>query len=90
MIKALVSVDGQDRTGIIAAVTTELSRQNINILEISQTIMNGFFTMLMVVDLQNAKADFKATAEALSNVGKGMDVEISIRRMDIFEAMHRI
>ena len=90
MIKALVSVDGQDRTGIIAAVTTELSRQNINILEISQTIMNGFFTMLMVVDLQNAKADFKATAKALSNVGKGMDVEISIRRMDIFEAMHRI
>ncbi len=90
MIKALVSVGGMDRTGIIAAVAAELSQTNINILEISQTIMNGYFTMLMVVDLANAKMDFKDVADRLHEMGQGMQLEITIQRMDIFEAMHRI
>jgi len=88
--KALVSVTGQDRVGIIAKVSTTLCEQNINILEISQTILDGCFTMLMVVDLDGAKQSFQQVAQQLSTVGDDIGVAINIQRMDIFAAMHRI
>ena len=90
MQKALVSVTGQDKVGIIAKVSTSLCEQNINILEISQTILSGCFTMLMVVDLEGTQESFQQIAERLSEVGKQIGVMISIQRMDLFAAMHRI
>ena len=90
MQKALVSVTGQDRVGIIAKVSTALCEQNINILEISQTILDGCFTMLMVVDLDGAKQSFQQVAQLLTAIGDEIGVAINIQRMDIFAAMHRI
>ncbi|MEA4999105.1 MAG: ACT domain-containing protein [Candidatus Limiplasma sp.] len=90
MQKALVSVTGQDRVGIIAKVSTSLCEQNINILEISQTILDGCFTMLMVVDLEGAGENFQQVANNLALVGQEIGVMVNIQRMDIFAAMHRI
>ena len=90
MQKALVSVTGQDRVGIIAKVSTSLCEQNINILEISQTILSGCFTMLMVVDLEAATESFQQIAQRLSAIGESIGVMVTIQRMDIFAAMHRI
>lgn len=90
MTKALISVTGVDSTGIIAAVATKLSELNINILDITQTILGGYFTMLMVVDLDGAKMEFAAIDEALQPVRDEKKMAIHIQRMDIFDAMHRI
>ncbi|MBQ2953082.1 MAG: ACT domain-containing protein [Clostridia bacterium] len=90
MTKALISVTGQDTTGIIAAVATKLSDLNINILEISQTILSGCFTMMMVVDLDGAAMEFSAVDEALQPIREGKNLHIHMQRMDIFDAMHRI
>ena len=90
MQKALVSVTGQDRVGIIAKVSTSLCEQNINILEISQTILDGCFTMLMVVDMESAQESFQQVAQRLAEVGNAIGVVVNIQRMDLFAAMHRI
>ena len=83
MTKALISVTGQDTTGIIARVATKLSELNINILDITQTILSGCFTMMMVVDLD-------AVDEAFQPIREEMHLNIHLQRMDIFDAMHRI
>ena len=90
MTKALVSVTGSDATGIIAAVATKLSELNINILDISQTILGGYFTMLMVVDITGANKDFTGVTEDLQVVADRLGMLIHMQRMDIFDAMHRI
>ncbi len=90
MQKALVSVTGQDKVGIIAKVSTTLCEQNINITEISQTILDGCFTMLMVVDLSKAKGTFEQIAKMLADVGQEIGLVINIQRMELFAAMHRI
>lgn len=90
MTKALISVTGSDATGIIAAVATQLSELNINILDISQTILGGYFTMLMVVDIHNATEDFAGVSQKLQTVADRLSMLIHIQRMDIFDAMHRI
>ena len=90
MTKALVSVTGSDATGIIAAVATKLSEMNIKILDISQTILGGYFTMLMVVDIHNANQDFSGISSELQAVADRLNMLIHIQRMDIFDAMHRI
>ncbi len=90
MKKALISVSGADTTGIIARVATKLYEMNINILDISQTILSGCFTMMMVVDLEGADRDFSGVAEALQPIGDMLHMEIHLQRMDIFDAMHRI
>ena len=90
MTKALISVTGQDTTGIIAAVATKLSDLNINILEISQTILSGCFTMMMVVDLDGAGLEYAVIDEALDPIRKDKKLHIHMQRMDIFDAMHRI
>ena len=90
MTKALISVTGQDTTGIIARVATKLSDLNINILEISQTILSGCFTMMMVVDLDGAGMEYSAIDEALNPIRKEKNLHIHMQRMDIFDAMHRI
>ena len=88
--KALVSVTGVDKPGIIAKVSTALFEMNINVLEISQTILDGYFTMLMIVDITEASVPFSEAAEKLNEVGGEMGEAISIQRTDIFDAMHRI
>ncbi len=90
MKKALISVTGLDTTGIIARVATRLYELNINILEISQTIMSGYFTMMMIVDLSGATVDFEGISKALQPVRDEMKMAIHIQRMDIFDAMHRV
>ena len=90
MTKALISVTGQDTTGIIAAVATKLADLNVNILEISQTILSGCFTMMMVVDLDGAAMDFAVIDESLDPIRKEKNLHIHMQRMDIFDAMHRI
>ena len=90
MQKALISVTGQDRVGIIAKVSTTLCELNINILEISQTILDGCFTMLMVGDLAQAQESFQELGQRLTIVGEQIGVMVNIQRMELFAAMHRI
>ena len=90
MTKALISVTGLDTTGIIAGVATKLSEMNINILDISQTILDGYFTMMMIVDLDGSGLDFEEINRRLQPVREEMNMTIHMQRMDIFDAMHRI
>ena len=90
MNKALVSVTGVDKPGIIAKVSTALYEMNVNVLEISQTILDGYFTMLMIVDMTNASAAFAEVSQKLNETGEKMGEAVNIQRADIFDAMHRV
>lgn len=90
MIKALLSVTGLDTTGIIAKVATKLSEMNINILDISQTILSGYFTMMMIVDISGSNRDFSEINAELQQLRDEMKMEIHIQRTDIFDAMYNI
>ena len=90
MKKALVSVTGVDKPGIIAQVSTALYELNVNVLEISQTILDGYFTMLMIVDVTNASVSFADISARLNQVGDELGEAVNIQRADIFDAMHRI
>ena len=90
MKKAVVTVVGLDKVGITAKVCAVLAETSINILDISQTIVGGYFNMVMVVDITEAKDVFPATAEKLQAVGEELGLEIKIQHTDIFDAMHRI
>ena len=90
MKKALISVTGLDTTGIIARVATKLYEMNINILDITQTILGGYFTMMMVVDLDGANRSFEVINKELEPVRDELKMSIHMQRMDIFDAMHRI
>ena len=89
-MKAIVTVIGKDRVGIIAAVCIKLAEMNINVLDISQTIMQGNFTMIMAVDVSQATASFAEIRDALAELGKEMELSIRIQREEIFNAMHSI
>ena len=89
-MKAIVTVVGKDQVGIIAGVCNTLAAENINVLDISQTIMQGFFTMMMVVDLSACTTSFDKLGEALRQFGEGRGLSIRIQREDIFDAMHKI
>lgn len=90
MKKAVVTVLGLDKVGITAKVCAVLADTNINILDISQTIVGGYFNMVMVVDITEAKDTFAAAGEKLQAVADEMGLEIKIQHTDIFDAMHRI
>ena len=90
MTKALISVTGLDATGIIARIATRLYEMNINILDITQTILGGYFTMMMVVDLDGAEKSFEEINLELEPVREELKMSIHMQRMDIFDAMHRI
>lgn len=89
-MNAIVTVVGRDQVGIIAAICTLLAQCSVNILDITQTIMQGNFTMVMAVDLTNASVPLTELAEKLSGLGSRMDISIRIQREEIFNAMHRI
>ena len=89
-MNAIVTVIGKDRVGIIAAVCIKLAGLNINVLDISQTIMQGNFTMIMAVDVSQSTATFAEIRDALAELGREMEISIRIQREEIFNAMHSI
>ena len=89
-MKAIVTVVGKDRVGIIAEVCTQLAAYNVNVLDISQTVMQGYFTMMMAVDVSGSSAPLAELAQLLEQKGKDMSLSIRLQREDIFEAMHRV
>ena len=89
-MKAIVSVIGTDKRGIIAKVATKLWEMNINVEDISQTIMQNYFTMIMLVDLDGATLPFDEAKQQLAMAGNDIGVQIQMQREDIFQAMHRI
>ncbi|MCR4441159.1 MAG: ACT domain-containing protein [Peptococcaceae bacterium] len=88
--RAIITVVGRDKVGIIAGVTSALSEQNVNILDISQTIMQNFFTMIMVVDLAKATVSLQELQRILAEKGEEIGVQINAQHEDIFKFMHRI
>ena len=89
-MKAIVTVIGKDQVGITAAVCSLLAQHNINILDISQTILQDYFTMVMLVDAAQCDLTFGDLAALLEQEGKERDLSIRAQREDIFNAMHRI
>ena len=89
-MKAIVTVVGKDRIGIIANVCTLLAHYQVNILDISQTVMQGYFTMMMAVDVSGCNIPLAELARMMDEKGKEMNLSIRLQREDIFEAMHRV
>jgi len=89
-MRAIITVIGCDKVGIIANVSAVLAKNNINILDISQTIMQDIFTMIMLVDISGLKTSFAELSDKLEEKGKEMGLSIRIQHEDIFNSMHRI
>ena len=89
-MKAIVTVAGRDQVGIIASVCALLSSHEVNILDISQTVLQEYFTMVMLVDLTACTLSIGTLSEALKESGESRGLAIRIQREDIFNAMHRI
>ncbi|MDD2648681.1 MAG: ACT domain-containing protein [Eubacteriales bacterium] len=89
-MKTIVSVVGKDQVGIIAKVSQELATLGCNILDISQTLLQDYFTMLMLVDVTGSKLPFMELSSHLKDCGEKMGMEIRIQRTEIFDAMHTI
>ena len=90
MNRTIITVVGKDTVGIIAAVCTYLAEHHVNILDISQTIVQEFFNMMMIVDLTQYDQTFDALVADLHEVGERMGVEVKCQREEIFDKMHRI
>ena len=90
MKKTIITVGGKDTVGIIARVCAYLAEKQINILDISQTIVSGYFNMMMVVDRTNATNSFGDMADEMEKVGEEIGVVIKCQREEIFDKMHRI
>jgi ACT domain-containing protein len=90
MSRTIITVVGKDTVGIIAAVCSYLAQQNVNILDISQTIVQEFFTMMMIVDMNHCQQPFDEFATELSRIGEGKGVQVKCQREEIFDKMHRI
>jgi len=88
--RIIITVLGHDKVGIIAMVSAILAEAGINILDISQTILQGFFTMIMVVDIRSSKIDIVELRDVLAAKGEEMQLQITVQHEDIFKFMHRI
>lgn len=89
-MRAIVTVIGKDRVGIIASVTNLLSQHGVNVLDISQTVLQEYFTMIMLVDTSACAVPFAELATLLKDAGEEMGMQIRAQREDVFNAMHRI
>ena len=89
-MKAIVSVFAKDAKGIIAYITAFLAETGINVLDISQTLMQEYFTMIMLVDLTDCTLPFDELREKLEQIGRERGLAVHIQRQDIFDAMHKI
>lgn len=90
MSKSIITVVGKDQVGIIAKVCTYLADNNVNILDISQTIVDGFFNMMMIADADGSAKEFRALSLELEELGKKMGCIIKLQREEIFNSMQRI
>jgi ACT domain-containing protein len=90
MKKTIITVVGKDTVGIIAKVCTYLAENGINILDISQTIVQGYFNMMMIVDTGECKKNFGDMADELAALGESIGVVIKCQKEEIFDSMHRI
>lgn len=90
MNRTIITVVGKDTVGIIAKVCTYLADKHINILDISQTIVQGFFNMMMIVDTTGMSIDFSTLNDEITKLGEDTGVQIKCQREDIFDKMHRI
>ena len=90
MNKVIITVVGKDTVGIIARVCTYLAENKINILDISQTIVSGYFNMMMITDMENATVKFTKVVEDLDVLGDEIGVKIKAQKEEIFESIHRL
>ena len=90
MDRVVITVVGKDTVGIIAAICTYLAEHHINILDISQTIVSGFFNMMMIADVSKSDEQFDAMSDALAKVGEKLGVVVKCQREAIFDQMHRV
>lgn len=89
-MKCIITVLGHDKVGIIAKVCTYLAENNVNILDISQTIIQGYFNMMMIVDMESATKPLEEMTDQLEDLGQTLGVVIKVQHEDIFNSMHRI
>ena len=89
-MKAIVTVVGKDAVGIIANVCTLLASYNVNVLDISQTVMQGYLTMMMAVDVSACNIPLADLVTEMARIGEEMGLSIRVQREDIFQAMHRV
>ncbi|MBO6047249.1 MAG: ACT domain-containing protein [Erysipelotrichaceae bacterium] len=90
MEKGIITVVGSDQVGIIAKVCTYLADTNVNILDISQTIISGYFTMMMIVDTSRSTKEFNVLTTEMAQLGEDIGVSIKLQHEDIFNKMHRL
>ncbi|MBQ2287473.1 MAG: ACT domain-containing protein [Lachnospiraceae bacterium] len=90
MKKTIITVIGKDTVGIIAKVCTYLAENNVNILDISQTIVQEYFNMMMIADINASEKTFDILSEELKEVGEKIGVKVKMQHEDIFNCMHRI
>lgn len=88
--RAIISVLGSDRSGIVAAVAGILAGHNVNILDISQTILQGIFTMTMLVDMSASDADYQTVQSELNDLAEELGVQITLQREEVFKFMYRL
>lgn len=90
MKKVIITVVGKDTVGIIAKVSAYLAKANVNILDISQTVVQDYFNMMMIVDFSGCKKAFEGISTELSRIGMTMGLKIRCQKSEIFEKMHRV
>ncbi len=90
MNRTIITVVGKDTVGIIARVCAYLADNNVNILDITQTIVQGYFNMMMIVDMEKMEKPFEQAVNELDEIGKELGVQIKCQREEIFNKMHRI
>ncbi len=89
-MRGILTVIGKDKVGIIAGISNELLKLNINILDVNQTIMDDYFTMIMMLDLKNSNEKFDKVKKELLSKGEELGVDVKIQREEIFNSMHTL
>ncbi|MGL5330796.1 MAG: ACT domain-containing protein [Peptostreptococcaceae bacterium] len=89
-MRAIITVIGKDKVGIVAGISSELLKLNVNIIDINQTIMEEFFTMILIVDLFHSTQSFEVIKNSLITKGNELGVQVKIQREEIFNSMHTI
>ena len=90
MKKTIITVLGKDRVGIIAAICNFLADSNVNVLDLNQTIVDGYFNMIIIADASQSNKPFGELSDGIAELGKSLGMQIKMQQEDIFEAMHRI
>ncbi|MBQ4504180.1 MAG: ACT domain-containing protein [Firmicutes bacterium] len=89
-MKAVITVIGKDRVGILASVSGACAKHNVNVLEVTQNILQGLFSMIMVVDVTNADLEIDVLAQEFGTLGKELGMDIRFTRTELYDAMHHI